>query len=304
LVQGDTTTVMAAASCAHYNRVRVGHLEAGLRSFDRANPIPEEMDHVVADHVSDLHFAPTLSARDNFLREGIPAASIHVTGNTVVDALLYIAARPRQPPTGDPLASLASSMGGVAGEGGTSQHRRIIIARAHRRESWGSPLQSICAALRILAERRDVQVVFPVHRNPNVWNSVHCELDGTPGVSLLPPLVYQHMVYLMKVSSLVLTDSGGVQEEAPCLGLPVLVLRDVTERPEGVEAGIARLVGTDSQHIVAEASHLLDDPFAYQGMARVANPYGDGQAALRITQALWQYTASPRHSRSVGDAGE
>ena len=291
LVQGDTTTVMAAALCAHHNRIRVGHVEAGLRSFDRANPFPEEMNRVVADHVSDLHFAPTLGARDNLLREGIPPESIHVTGNTVVDALLYVAARCWQPPPGDPLFGLEP--GGSVRDlrpsseaDATRQKRRIILVTAHRRESWGAPIQSICAALRLLAERRDVQVVFPVHRNPKVWGPVHDELDGAPGILLLPPLDYQHMVYLMKVSYLLLTDSGGLQEEAPCLGLPVLVLRDVTERPEGVEAGAARLVGTDSQRIVAEASRLLGDPAAHEAMARIVNPYGDGHAAERISQTL------------------
>jgi UDP-N-acetylglucosamine 2-epimerase (non-hydrolysing) len=304
LVQGDTTTVMASALCAHHNRVRVGHVEAGLRSFDRANPFPEEMNRVVADHVSDLHFAPTPGARDNLLREGLAPESILVTGNTVVDALLTIAARSWQPPTGDPLAGIVGVTGLTAGEKDSGRYKRIILATAHRRESWGAPLRSICAALRALSARGDVQVVFPVHRNPKVWDPVHHELEGAPGILLLPPLDYQQMVYLMKLSYLLLTDSGGLQEEAPCLGLPVLVLRDVTERPEGVEAGVARLVGTDCRRIVAEASRLLDDPAAHREMARTTNPYGDGHAAARICQALWQYTASRVRSRGVGESGD
>ena len=274
LVQGDTTTVTAAALCAHYNRVRVGHVEAGLRSFDRANPFPEEMNRVVADQASDLHFAPTPRARENLLREGIPEAGIHVTGNTVIDALLQVAGRPWQPPEGDPLRQIDPA-------------KRLVLVTAHRRENLGAPLLRICIALRALAGRGDVQVVYPVHLNPGVWQPVHEHLAGLPSVLLLPPVDYRRLVYLLQKSSLVLTDSGGIQEEAPSLGLPVLVLREVTERPEGVAAGTARLVGTDPERIVAEATRLLDDERAYRAMAQVANPYGDGQAAGRIVEALW-----------------
>jgi UDP-N-acetylglucosamine 2-epimerase (non-hydrolysing) len=273
LAQGDTTTVLAAALCAHHNQVRVGHVEAGLRSFDRANPFPEEMNRVVADHISDLHFAPTPRAKHNLLREGVSPDSIHVTGNTVIDALLAVAAQAWQPGPGDPLAAI-------------DPRRRLLLVTAHRRESFGLPLQSICRALQSLARRGDVQIIFPVHRNPQVWEPVHQALDGVPGVLLLPPVDYQHLVYLMKKSCLVLTDSGGIQEEAPSLGVPVLVLREVTERPEGVEAGTARVVGTDAGRIVAEASSLLDDGAAYAAMAKMANPYGDGQAASRIVRVL------------------
>jgi UDP-N-acetylglucosamine 2-epimerase (non-hydrolysing) len=273
LVQGDTTTVMAAALCAHYNRVRVGHVEAGLRSHDRANPFPEEMNRVVADHVSDLHFAPTQRAHDNLLREGIPASCIHITGNTVIDALLQVAGRSWEPSGSDPLGQL-------------DPEKRWILVTAHRRESFGDPLLGICSAVRALASRGDVQVIYPVHRNPSVWDPVHAALGDVPGIRLLPPLSYERLVYLMKRSTLVLTDSGGIQEEAPSLGLPVLVLREVTERPEGVEAGAARVVGTRPERIVAEASRLLDDAQAYEAMAEVPNPYGDGHAARRVVAAL------------------
>jgi UDP-N-acetylglucosamine 2-epimerase (non-hydrolysing) len=276
LVQGDTTTVMAAALCAHHNRVRVGHVEAGLRSFDRANPFPEEMNRVVADHVSDLHFAPTPGARDNLLREGIPEAQIHVTGNTVIDALLQAADRPWQPPEGDPLQGL-------------DPRKRWILVTAHRRENFGAPLHGICTALRALAGRGDVQIVYPVHLNPNVWGPAHEMLEGVAHVLLVPPMDYQRLVYVMKRSVLVLTDSGGIQEEAPGLGVPVLVLREVTERPEGVEAGTAQVVGTDPERVVAAASRLLDDERAHQAMAQAVNPYGDGQAAQRICEALWTF---------------
>jgi UDP-N-acetylglucosamine 2-epimerase (non-hydrolysing) len=273
LVQGDTTTVMAAALGANYQRVRVGHVEAGLRSFDRANPFPEEMNRVVADQISDLLFAPTAQARQNLLNEGVREGRIAVTGNTVIDALLEVASQQWEPPEGDPLRQVDPA-------------KRWVLVTAHRRENLGAPLLQICAALRALAERGDVQVVYPVHLNPAVWRPVHEHLGDVPGVVLLSPVDYRRLVYLLKRSSLVLTDSGGIQEEAPSLGVPVLVLREVTERPEGVAAGTARLVGTDLQRIVAEASRLLDDDAAYSAMAHVANPYGDGKAAQRIVQAL------------------
>ncbi|MBM4431604.1 MAG: UDP-N-acetylglucosamine 2-epimerase (non-hydrolyzing) [Chloroflexi bacterium] len=273
LVQGDTTSVLAAALCANYHRVQVGHVEAGLRSFDRANPFPEEMNRVVADQISDLLFAPTAQARQNLLREGVPESRIVVTGNTVIDALLAVASQPWQPPEGDPLRQLDSA-------------RRWALVTAHRRENLGAPLRDICTALRTLAGRGDVQVIYPVHLNPGVWGPVHEFLGDVPGVLLLPPVDYRCLVYLLQKSHLVLTDSGGIQEEAPSLGVPVLVLREVTERPEGVAAGTARLVGTEPQRIVAEAARLLDDAAAHRAMAQAANPYGDGQAAQRIVQAL------------------
>jgi len=287
LVQGDTSTVVAAALCAHYNRVRVGHVEAGLRSFDRGNPFPEEMNRVVADQISDLNFAPTAQARQNLLREGVPEERIRVTGNTVIDALLEVAGQPWQPPEGDVLRQIDPA-------------KRWVLVTAHRRENLGAPLLRICAALRALAGRGDVEVIYPVHLNPAVWGPVHEHLGAVRGVWLLPPVDYRRLVYLMQKSSLVLTDSGGIQEEAPSLGVPVLVLREVTERPEGVAAGTARVVGTDTQSIVAEAERLLDDAGAYSAMAQAANPYGDGQAAQRIVEAL---SAVATASRVLGGAG-
>jgi UDP-N-acetylglucosamine 2-epimerase (non-hydrolysing) len=302
LIQGDTTTVMATAIAAHHLRIRVGHVEAGLRSGDRFNPFPEEMNRVIADHLSDLHFAPTPRARQNLLREGIPNARIHVTGNTVVDALLWAA---NQPPTPEVVwlleelgvtnqtcqtyqksqrSQMPSDPSGTSGPSGP-----LILVTAHRRESFGAPLRRICTALRELVRRRqDVQVVYPVHLNPNVWGPVHELLGDVPRIRLLPPVDYLALVHLMKHSFLILTDSGGIQEEAPSLGVPVLVLREVTERPEAVEAGAARVVGTDPERIVAEAERLLEDPVAYTAMARVVNPFGDGHAAERIVAALMQ----------------
>lgn len=271
LVQGDTTTVMAAAIAGHYRRVRVGHVEAGLRTYDRANPFPEEMNRVVADHVADYHFAPTPEARRNLLREGIAGDSIFVTGNTGIDALATIAARPGPPA----VASLLPPPG-----------RKLLLVTAHRRENHGGPLESICAALRALAARPDVHIVYAVHRNPHVWEPVHRLLGETANITLIPPLDYLPMVHLMQRSYLILTDSGGIQEEAPTLGVPVLVLRATTERPEAVEAGAVRLVGADYATIKSAAAALLDDPSLHRAMAGASNPYGDGHAARRIAALL------------------
>ncbi len=277
LVQGDTTTVLAAAIAAFYARIKVGHVEAGLRTGDRFQPFPEEINRRMASVAADLHFAPTARARENLLREGIPDALIRVTGNPVIDALFLAAERPYDP-AGGPLA-------------GIPWQRRLILVTAHRRENFGAPLEQICLALRDLAEtyRDDVQIVYPVHLNPNVQEPVRRLLGNTPGISLLAPLDYLPLVHLLKKSTLVLTDSGGLQEEAPGLGKPVLVLREVTERPEAVEAGTVRMVGADRARIVAGAKLLLDDPAEYRQMARALNPYGDGHAAERIVQALLEF---------------
>lgn len=296
LVQGDTTTVMAASIAAYHRRARIGHVEAGLRTHDKWQPFPEEMNRRIADHLADLLFAPTARARQNLLDEGLPPERILVTGNTVIDALLSVAAQPWAPPPGHLLHGfLPSTCRLQAGTPPPSApscepaNMRIILVTAHRRESFGRPLREICAALRTLARRGDVQIVYPVHRNPHVWDVVHAELEGEPGITLLPPVDYRALVYLMQRCTLVLTDSGGIQEEAPALGKPVLVLREVTERPEGVAAGTARVVGTDPTRIVAQAGRLLDDPAAYAAMAQAANPYGDGHAAERIVGALLQH---------------
>ncbi len=273
LVQGDTTTVMAASIAAHHHRIKVGHVEAGLRTYDRSNPFPEEMNRVVTDHVSDLHFAPTSTARDNLLREGIKPERVFVTGNTVIDALEWVAEKPVPASLTRLFARLNST-------------KPLLLVTAHRRESQGKPLRNICNALRALARRDNLQIVFPVHRNPNVWEPVHRELKDVKGITLLPPVDYLSLVHLMKRSRLILTDSGGIQEEAPSLGVPVLVLRESTERPEAVAAGAARLVGTDPLRIVNEAERVLNDPVTRSKMSRAINPYGDGKAAERIVKIL------------------
>ncbi len=284
LVQGDTTTVAAASLAAFYARARVAHVEAGLRTGDKWRPFPEEINRRVAGVVADLHFAPTQRARQNLLREDIAPVRVLVTGNPVVDAMLWVADRPPTPQVHE----LFARCGLAGGPGGSGNGARTILVTAHRRESFGQPIENVCLALRDLASRYGggVRVVYPVHRNPNIWEPVHRLLGDVPHVTLIPPLDYLPTIHLMKRASLVLTDSGGIQEEAPGLGVPVLVLREVTERPEAVEAGTVKLVGTDRGRIVREAQRLLDDQHAYAQMAHAANPYGDGRAARRIVSAL------------------
>jgi UDP-N-acetylglucosamine 2-epimerase (non-hydrolysing) len=280
VVQGDTTTVALAALAAFYARVRVAHVEAGLRTSDKWQPFPEEINRRIAGVIADLHLAPTARARDNLLREGVSSERILVTGNPGIDALRWVT-RQLTPP--DVRARFAAW-----GLDDASDAPRLVLVTAHRRENFGAGLEQICLALRDLARRYQgsVRIVYPVHRNPHVWESVHRLLGDEPWVTLVAPLDYLPNLHLMRRATLVLTDSGGVQEEAPGLGVPALVLRDVTERPEGVEAGALRLVGTDRERIVAEATRLLDDPQAYRSMARAVNPFGDGYAAERIVSAL------------------
>ena len=274
LVQGDTTTAMAVALGAFHTRVRVGHVEAGLRTHDRLHPFPEEVNRRLVSMVADLHFAPTRSARDNLLAEGVAEADVVVTGNTVVDAFVDVAGRPFEP-AGTPLEGLPLDDG------------RLVVLTAHRRESFGAPLREAFEAVRALAGRYgDVRIVYPVHLNPDVGGLAREVLGGVDRVHLVPPLDYRSFAGLLARAYLILTDSGGIQEEAPSVGVPVLVLRDVTERPEAVAAGTARLVGTAAGRIVAEAARLLDDAAAHAAMAGAENPYGDGRARIRIADAF------------------
>ncbi|ADI02703.1 UDP-N-acetylglucosamine 2-epimerase [Syntrophothermus lipocalidus DSM 12680] len=272
LVHGDTTTTFAAALAAFYLRIAVGHVEAGLRTRRKYSPFPEEMNRTLTGRLADLHFAPTETARANLLAEGVAPFRIWVTGNTVIDAL-YQTVKPDYRFTGE-LAELDFT-------------RRIILVTTHRRENWGTKMRQIYEALcDILEEFDDVDVVFPVHKNPVVRDVVEEVLEGRERVYLIEPLDYEPFAHLMAASHLVMTDSGGLQEEAPSLGKPVLVLRDTTERPEAVEAGTVKLVGTDRRRIYEEAKRLLTDEEAYQKMARAVNPYGDGQAAPRIAKVV------------------
>lgn len=276
VVQGDTTTVMAAALAAFYRKISVAHVEAGLRSYDKYSPFPEEVNRRVVGAVATYNFAPTERAKENLLREGIPASSVWVTGNTVVDALLYILKRPEPPRAQELLADAARA--GV---------ERLILLTAHRRENFGQGIREICEGVASLVARNpDVGVVYPVHPNSNVRIPVHARLGGIERVFLVEPVPYDVLVHLMARSYLVLTDSGGIQEEAPALGKPVLVLRRETERPEGVEAGTARVVGPFEASIVEETERLLHDAAAYETMARAVSPYGDGKAAARIADVL------------------
>ena len=275
LVQGDTTTTAAAALAAFYRRVRVGHVEAGLRTFDKWHPFPEEINRRVTSAIGDLHFAPTACAQRNLIREGVAKENIVVSGNPVIDALEWVAQLA-------PTAAIEELFRRLDLQG-----RRLILVTAHRRENWGVPLENICLALREIVEARpDVTVVYPVHLNPKVHEPVHRLLGGVPNVVLLPPADYLTTVHLMRQAHIVVTDSGGIQEEAPSLGKPVLVLRQVTERPEAVEAGAAKVIGTERPDIVNEISHLLDDSAERERMARAVNPYGDGLASGRIVAAI------------------
>ncbi len=282
LVHGDTSTTFAGALCGFYHRVQVGHVEAGLRTRDKYSPYPEEMNRRLAGCLSDIHFAPLATHKDNLVREGTPCDSIHITGNTVIDALLDIAGMPFE----FTLPELASI---------DYLNRKVVLVTAHRRENLGEPLRRICRAIKRLVETRpDIEVVWPVHMNPAVRDDVFQILSDMPRIRLLDPVDYQTMVGLMSRCYLVLTDSGGLQEEAPSLDKPVLVLRDVTERPEGVDAGTLAVVGTDEERIITFTQRLLDDANEYRKMSEAPNPYGDGQAALRIRDAiLWRFGLVP-----------
>ena len=269
LVQGDTTTVMTVALACFYHRIPIGHVEAGLRTWDMQNPFPEEANRVIAGKLARWHFAPTEGSRQNLLKEGVPDTEIVVTGNTVIDALLIAASKELELTV--PLDS----------------DKRLVLVTSHRRENFGEPLRNICRALRTLAENNpSVQFLYPVHPNPNVKGVAHEFLAGLSNFTLCEPLDYSPFIAAMKRAHIILTDSGGVQEEAPALGKPVLVLRDETERPEAVEQGVVKLVGASFERIVSEAQRLLDDEPAYRAMARGVSPYGDGHAAERIVKTL------------------
>lgn len=283
VAQGDTSTVLAAALVAFYQRVPFFHVEAGLRTRDWNNPWPEEMNRALASRFAALHFAPTSAARENLVAEGIAAETIQITGNTVIDALLMV--RAMRIPHGVAL----------------TPGRRLIVVTSHRRESFGTPMRSTMRALRTIVRRwPDVEIVYPAHPNPEVRRAIDEVIGDEPSIRIVEPLSYGPFVSLLDAATLVLTDSGGIQEEAPALGKPVLVLRDETERPEAIEANVARLVGTDEERVVGEVGRLLDDPEWFRGMARGASPYGDGHAAGRIVRAIERYLEAaprPRHAR-------
>src|SRR6266849_3276168 len=277
LVQGDTTSTLCGALAAFYSRIPVGHVEAGLRTGDMAQPFPEEMNRVLTGRLADLHFAATKGAAANLIAEGVDPARITVTGNSGIDAVMYVR---------DGLES-----GKLVGDGlpELDASKKLIVVTAHRRESFGDGFERICAALARVARRPDVEIVYPVHRNPNVQEPVNRRLARLPNVLLIEPLEYVPFVDLMRKAYLLITDSGGIQEEGPSLGKPVLVMRDKTERPEAVEAGTVKLVGADEEAIVASATELLENRKMYERMSRVHNPYGDGCASVRIADAICSF---------------
>jgi UDP-N-acetylglucosamine 2-epimerase (non-hydrolysing) len=287
LAVGDTTTVVTTSLLAFYRRIQFGHVEAGLRTHNKWHPFPEEINRRLATVTADLHFAPTDWSKQNLLREGVDEKKILVTGNPGIDALRFVVGAEEPYEIRNLIARLgiASTRTISPTEDGA---RKLILVTAHRRENFGEPIENICLALKQLAQREDIEIIYPVHLNPNIQGPVNRILKDVKHITLLPPLDYLPMVHLMKYARLILTDSGGLQEEAPSLGVPVLVLREVTERPEGIEAGTLKLVGTETGHILREAKRLLDDPSAYAQMAKAANPYGDGHAAERIIEALLQ----------------
>lgn len=275
LVHGDTTTAMATAMAAFYARIPIGHVEAGLRSHNLHHPWPEEFNRIVIDGVADLLFAPTELSAATLRRESERSRNIYVTGNTAIDALLYTARK------------LDGEMGGGVDTGDPS--KKLILVTGHRRESFGDGFERICEGLKQISLRPDVEIIYPVHLNPRVGDVVRARLSDCPNVHLVRPVGYSHMIALMRRASIILTDSGGVQEEGPALGKPVLVMRDVTERPEAVETGVVSLVGTDPTAMASEVSRLLDDENYYASRARAVFPFGDGTAALKIADIIEKY---------------
>ena len=277
IVQGDTATAMAGALAAYYRKLPVDHVEAGLRSGNIYHPWPEEVNRKIIGTIASLHFAPTEVSQAALLAENVDPARVHITGNTVIDALHWVTAR---------IAAKPALAGGLAALEARFAGKRIIGVTSHRRENFGDGMENIAEAIRRIAARPDVAVIFPVHLNPNVRSVMNAALGGLDNVALIEPLDYPHFARLLSLAEIMLTDSGGVQEEAPALGKPVLVMRETTERPEGVTAGTARLVGTDVTRIVTEIFNLLDDKAAYEAMARAHNPFGDGQSARRIVELI------------------
>jgi UDP-N-acetylglucosamine 2-epimerase (non-hydrolysing) len=297
VVQGDTTTAMVGALASFYLKIPVGHVEAGLRTLDRYSPFPEEINRRLVGSLATYHFVPTQKAASALRTEGIPEKMIFLTGNTVIDALHWSVAQPPSTATRKVFSDLGLSLNGHVN--GAELHR-VILVTAHRRENFGRPLENICAAIRaIVAENSDVVIVYPVHMNPQVRGPVRQLLEGKERIVLIDPLPYEPFAHFMKAATIVLTDSGGIQEEAPALGKPVLVLRTETERPEAVESGVARVVGTEVEDIVREARKLLLDENEYRRMAQAVSPFGDGRASQRIVKTLLNCLTGGDHEKEV-----
>jgi UDP-N-acetylglucosamine 2-epimerase (non-hydrolysing) len=294
LVQGDTTTAFVGSLAAFYDRIAVGHVEAGLRTNDKYRPFPEEINRRLTGQIADIHFTPTNKSRDNLLREGIDRANVHVTGNTVIDALLAVVETQKMPEENRKWSEYFRKSGISLNDS-----RRRVLVTAHRRESFGEGFLNICSALKCIATKYpDVDLIYPVHLNPNVQAPVKSMLKGMKNIQLIAPLDYEPFIYLMSRSYIILTDSGGIQEEAPSLRKPVLVMRETTERPEGVEAGTAKLVGVKAGSIMEHTMRLLDDEAAYAAMSCKVNPYGDGKASEKIA-AILSDTGLERHGQEA-----
>lgn len=292
MVQGDTTTAFISGLAAYYFKIPVAHIEAGLRTYDKYNPFPEEINRRALSALADMNFAPTVWAKDNLLKENIPVGRIWVTGNTVVDALNEVVAKQKSPAATKKYLRIFKKRWGLDLAAGSG---RIILVTGHRRESFGGKFNEICMALKeIAAKRRGIRIVYPVHLNPNVQRPVRSILGNIPNIRLIDPLEYDAFVFLMKRAHILLTDSGGIQEEAPGLGKPVLVMRDATERPEGIKAGAVRMIGTDRRRIVSWVLKLLDNTDIYKRMSGSVNPYGDGRSAKRIVDIIWENRPSKR----------
>ncbi len=295
LVQGDTTTTFAASLAAYYEKIPVGHIEAGLRTGNKFHPFPEEINRRLSTQIADLHFAPTPIARQNLLADGVADERIFVTGNTVIDALLRVVENQSTPKSAARWAEFFQSHG-VA----ITKERRFLLVTGHRRESFGDGFENICQAIRdISLANPDVDIIYPVHLNPNVQEPVNRILHGLSNVYLIPPIEYEPFVFLMSRASLILTDSGGVQEEGPSFGTPILVMRETTERPEGVDAGVVRLTGTDRAKIASEANEILQNPESWDSKGK-QNPYGDGHSAERIVAALMHHFGIPANHHAAG----
>jgi UDP-N-acetylglucosamine 2-epimerase (non-hydrolysing) len=283
IVQGDTTTTFVTSLSAYYLKIPVAHIEAGLRTNKKYSPFPEETNRHVTSVLADYHFAPTEEAVNNLLKEGIKNETIFLTGNTVIDALLWVIKKQAGNSSHDKWKKFFSKRYKLS----FSTSKRLILVTGHRRENFGEGFENICLALSILAKNNsDIQIIYPVHLNPNVQKPVYSILEGIENIRLIPPLDYEPFVFLMNESYLILTDSGGIQEEAPSLGKPVLVMRDTTERPEGIKAGTSKLIGTNVERIVKETSILLNDERVYKRMAKATNPYGDGKSSKKIVDII------------------
>lgn len=289
LVQGDTTTVFVASLAAFYLKIKIGHVEAGLRTFNKYSPFPEEINRKITTCMADLHFAPTQTSKDNLLKENTEEKDIFITGNTVIDALFLTVEKLKNDEKNNSFSEKVKGISELINKINPDSNKKVILLTGHRRENFGQGFENICHGVKEIATNENVEIIYPVHLNPNVREPVMRIIGNMPNIHLIEPLDYEPFVYLMSKSDIILTDSGGVQEEAPSLGKPVLVMRDTTERPEAVIAGTVKLIGTDKDLLVKETNKLLNNKESYNSMSKAHNPYGDGKASQRIIDALLNF---------------